>query len=111
MKLLFDANISWKLCSLLEAHFEKCLHVNFTDLVQPAKDLEIWKYALKNNLAIVTNDDDFLNILNLKGFPPKLILLRTGNQRTSFVEQLILSHKKELLVLHDSSEYGVLELF
>jgi len=30
------------------------------------------------NFIIVTNDDDFLNLTNMKGFPPKVVLLRTG---------------------------------
>ena len=48
-------------------------------LAVPANDIEIWDYALLNNLIIITNDDDFLNLATQKGFPPKVVLLRIGN--------------------------------
>ena len=80
MKLLLDANISWRLTVKLKSHFEDCFHVDHIGLNVPASDISIWNYALANELIIVTNDDDFLNFINIKGFPPKLILLRMGNQ-------------------------------
>ena len=48
-------------------------------LAVPANDIEIWDYALLNNLIIVTNGDDFLNLATHKGFPSKVVLLRIGN--------------------------------
>ena len=78
MKLLLDANLSWRLTVKLKSHFEDCLHVDRIGLNIPVRDSEIWDYALTNQLIIVTNDDDFLNFANIKGFPPKVILLRTG---------------------------------
>ena len=93
MKLLLDANISWRLLSSLKNHFSNCLHVDNIEISIPASDTEIWNYALANNLVIVTNDDDFLNFSNMKGFPPKVVLLRTGNQSTVFIETLLIDHK------------------
>jgi predicted nuclease of predicted toxin-antitoxin system len=62
MKLLFDANISRRLAA----------NVDYIGLPIPAKDKEIWEYALKNSLIIVTNDNDFLNLVNIKDFRQKL---------------------------------------
>jgi len=67
--------------------------------------------TFKNSLIIVTNDNDFLNLVNIKGFPPKVVLLRTGNQSNNFIEQLLLKHKAEIEALHKSVEYGLLEIF
>lgn len=111
MKLLLDANISWRLTNRLKAHFDECHHVDFVDLAVPAKDIEIWNYALINQYIIVTNDEDFLNLITTKGFPPKLILLKTGNQSNLYIEALLIKHKAGIDVLHQSEEYGVLELF
>ena len=111
MKLLFDANISRRLAAKLLTHFEDCLHVDDIGLPIPAKDKEIWEYALKNSLIIVTNDDDFLNLVNIKGFPPKVVLLRTGNQSNNFIEQLLIKHKADIEALYKSVEYGLLEIF
>lgn len=109
MKLLLDANISWRLARNLKSHFEDCLHVDYTGLTIPANDIEIWNYALANNFIIITNDEDFLDFANLKGFPPKLILLKTGNQTNSYIETLLIKHKTDIQLLLDS-DYGVLEL-
>lgn len=56
------------------------------------------------------NDEDFLNLANLKGFPPK-ILLKTGNQSNSYIEALLIKHKADIQSLHQSDDYGILELF
>ena len=111
MKLLLDANISWRLTTRLKPHFEECLHVDHAGLNVPAKDIDIWDYALDNDFIIVTNDEDFLDLVNIKGFPPKLILLKTGNQSNSYIEALLMKHKADIQSLHQSDDYGILELF
>lgn len=111
MKLLLDANISWRLVASLQQHFESCAHVDSIGLTIPAKDFEIWNHALVNDLIIVTNDEDFLNLANIKGFPPKVILLRTGNQSNRYIEALLIDHISDIEALSKSVDYGVLELF
>jgi predicted nuclease of predicted toxin-antitoxin system len=111
MKLLLDANISWRLVAKLQIHFNDCFHVDHIGLTVPAKDAEIWNHALANELIIVTNDDDFLNLANVNGFPPKVVLLRTGNQSNSYIEELLIKHKADIDALHQSANYGFLEIF
>ena len=41
MKLLLDANLSWRLSKLLSEFFEEVIHVDSTSLPAPAKDIEI----------------------------------------------------------------------
>jgi len=52
MKLLLDANLSWRLTTVLSEHFSECVHVNKTELPKPAKDTEIWNYAAANGYTI-----------------------------------------------------------
>jgi predicted nuclease of predicted toxin-antitoxin system len=111
MKLLLDANISWKLPAKLNGIFSDCQHVNQIGLSVPPKDLEIWNFAASQKFIIVTNDDDFLNFVDVKGFPPKVVLLRTGNQSTKFVEQLLIKHKDDIEALEKSQVYGIIELY
>jgi predicted nuclease of predicted toxin-antitoxin system len=111
MQLLLDANISGRLVAGLKLHFEDCRHVDHIGLTMPAKDIEIWNYASTNKLIIITNDDDFLNLVNIKGFPPKIVLLKTGNQSSTYIETLLIKHKTDIQSLHHSTEYGVLELY
>lgn len=111
MNLLLDANLSWRLVKPLKEHFKKVLHIKDTPLPYPSSDISIWNYALTNNFCIVTNDDDFLNLLLQKGFPPKIILLKTGNQNNKYIQNILLKHKNEIETLFASSEYGLLEIY
>jgi predicted nuclease of predicted toxin-antitoxin system len=110
MNLLLDANLSWRLTATLKQHFTVCLHVDQIGLNIPVKDNEIWNYAKENDLIIVTNDEDFLDLMNLNGFPPKVLLLRTGNQSTFFIANLIINRKENVRALFETSEYGLLEI-
>lgn len=110
MKLLLDANISWRISQNLKSYFDDCIHVDFTNLSKPARDIDIWKYAKANNFVVVTNDSDFINFVNLYGFPPKIILLRTGNQSNNYLESLMISNKQVFEDFFVSSENGVLEI-
>src|SRR5215216_6001224 len=106
MKLLLDANVSWRLANTLKLYFEDCKHVDHIELAVPASDIDIWEYALKNNMFIVTNDEDFVNLINIKGFPPKVILLKTGNQSNHYIESLLIKHVADILLLNNNSEVG-----
>ena len=110
LRLLLDANLSWRSVAILKAHFDDCSHVDDIGLSVPTKDLEIWNHALKHEMIIVTNDEDFLHLSMLRGFPPKVLLLRTGNQSRKFLEQVLISAKEQIEKFVGSSEYGVLEL-
>jgi predicted nuclease of predicted toxin-antitoxin system len=111
MKLLLDANISWPLKDRLKQHFADCFHADAIGMDLPVTDADLWNYALAMNLIIVTNDDDFLNLANENGFPPKVVLLRTGNQSNGFIEALLIRHKPNIEALFASEEYGFLEIF
>jgi len=65
MKLLLDANISWRLCSFITKNLGECVHVNRIGLLHPIKDSDIWKYAKEHECIIVTQDSDFLQFNEL----------------------------------------------
>ena len=111
MNLLLDANISWRLCSKLSNHFETIKHIDELKLGNPANDLQIWEWAKTNDFVIVTNDDDFFNLILSKGFPPKVILFRTGNQSNKYIADLIISKKPDIQQFLDTQSLGVLEIF
>jgi len=109
MKLLLDANLSWRLAAVLTEHFGECVHINKTELPKPAKDVEIWHYAAKNGYTIITQDSDFLHLFETKGFPPKIILLRVGNMDRKTSEVILLQAKPSIFNL-ENSDYGLLEI-
>ena len=110
MKLLLDANISWRLCSFLAENIGECTHVNRINLPLPVKDLEIWQYAKDHGYIIVTQDLDFLNFLETKGYPPKVVLVKTGNMNRKQMEAILLQSRESIIELHNSIEYGLLEI-
>ena len=109
MNILLDANISWKLVNSLKLIFGECAHVDLTGLNVPAVDIEIWNYALENGYIIITKDNDFLDLLELKGFPPKIVLLRTGNNSSRALFEL-LKKMKPMIEDLEKNEYGLLEI-
>ncbi len=111
MKLLIDANLSWRLVGLLQNNFAQITHVINTGLNESSTDTVIWNYAQQNHYSIITNDDDFYLLALAKGFPPKIILLKTGNQSTKYIAEILVKHKTEIENFMANEEYGVLEIY
>ena len=111
MKWLLDANVSYRLVKQLAALPVAVLHVNRTGLPVPADDREIWEWARINGHIVITNDEDFYRFAGVLGFPPKVVMLRTGNQSTRFMATLLTQHLDDIRQLDSSAENGVLELF
>ena len=109
MKILLDANISWKLVNKLKPIFGECVHVDLLGMNVPAEDIDIWNYAENNGFIIITKDNDFIDLLELNGFPPKVVLLRTGNNRSQSLLELLIKIK---LMIEDleKNNYGLLEI-
>jgi predicted nuclease of predicted toxin-antitoxin system len=55
--------------------------VHVFDLEQIRTDQEIWDYAKKNNLTIITKDADFSLKILYNNPPPKVIHIRIGNMK------------------------------
>jgi predicted nuclease of predicted toxin-antitoxin system len=109
MKIVLDANISWKLTAALNPVFGECAHVDLIGLDVPADDIDIWNYALQHGYIIITKDSDFVNLLELQGFPPKIVLLKTGNNSSKALMELLIKIKSEIKDLEES-DYGLLEI-
>src|SRR5262249_36838888 len=110
MRLLLDANLSWRMVEILKQHFDDCFHVDFIGLTVPAKDAEIWYYALRNGLIIVYNDEDFVDFINVKGFTPKVVLLKTCKQSRIYIANLLIQRRIEIHALLNTPDVGLLEI-
>ncbi len=95
MSLLFDQNISFRIIKKIQDTFPNSKQIKELGL-ENNSDIEIWRFAKENNYTIVTFDADFFEISNLKGHPPKIIWLRTGNTTTENIIE-ILKLKKEVI--------------
>lgn len=86
MKILFDQNISFRITKKIIEHFPDCKHVSDCGL-RDAEDSDIRDYAGRNHYSIVTFVADFYDVSVIKGHPPKIIWIRTGNLTTNHLAE------------------------
>jgi predicted nuclease of predicted toxin-antitoxin system len=109
MKLLFDQNLSFKLVPQLHDLFPNSAQVRSLGLDR-ADDNRIWAYARQNDYVLVTQDADYSNLSNLRGYPPKLIWLRCGNRPTREIEALLRGNHSDIIKFLSESSVGCLEI-
>jgi predicted nuclease of predicted toxin-antitoxin system len=110
MKLLFDENLSFKLCTLLSELFPDSKPVREVGLDR-SDDRIVWQYAKDNGFTLVSQDSDFAYMAAHYGHPPKVIWLRCGNQRVSTVEALLRRHTKSIAEFDRNITAACLEIF
>ena len=111
MKILLDENISYRLLMRIAAAFPDAQHVKDLGLTH-VNDHTIFKEACKFGFdAIITNDDDFQNILIERGAPPKIIWIRTGNCSTAFLSEVILRNVAIIQAFIEDPMLDSLEIF
>ncbi len=103
MKLLLDANLSWKLVAAARRWFPGSEHVVAAGL-GGATDRDIWEYAKSNGFAILSKDTDFRQLSFLYGAPPKVIWLNIGNRPTSEIAAMLEQQHGAVQRFDDSAE-------
>ena len=109
MILLFDQNISFRVSKKIQDVFSGAKHLSDLRL-DNYTDIAIWEFARANNYCIVTFDFDFIDISTLRGFPPKIILLRMGNTSTEKIISRILTDSKLISNFLISEDTAFLEI-
>ena len=109
MRLLFDQNLSFKLCTALEDVFPGSSQVRLLGLDR-ADDMTVWRRAAGDGYVLVTHDADFCNISALYGGPPKVVWLRCGNQPTRVIAELLRRCAPSLLRFEQAPRLLVLEV-
>jgi predicted nuclease of predicted toxin-antitoxin system len=109
MKLLFDQNLSFKLCEQVADVFAGSTQVRLVQLDR-ADDRAVWDFAGRHNYALVTLDSDFADMAALLGPPPKVIWLRCGNQTTAVIAKLLRSNA-DAIAAFELSSAACLEIY
>lgn len=109
MRLLFDQNLSFKLCDRLADLHPGSTQARLLGLDQ-ASDRMLWDHAAAGGFVLVTQDADFADMAALYGPPPKVIWLRGGNRPTSAVEDTLRRSHALLLDFAAQDEAACLEL-
>lgn len=110
MKLLFDQNLSFRLCDRLADLFPRSSQVRLLAL-DTADDLLIFRHAREHGFTIVTQDGDFADLAALLGAPPKIIWIRRGNQPTQEVEQMLRDQVENLRAFDADADLNCIELY
>lgn len=109
MKLLFDQNLSFRLCGSLNDIFPGASHVLALGLAE-ADDRAIWEYAKTNLFTIVSQDADFAEMAMVFGAPPIVIWVRAGNQPSTGIATLLRYHA-DLILSFENDESFCLEIY
>ncbi|MGD9754267.1 MAG: DUF5615 family PIN-like protein [Acidimicrobiia bacterium] len=109
MRLLFDQNLSRRLVGLLADLFPGSSHVMHAGL-DMATDREVWEFAKSEGYAVVSKDADFNQLAVLFGAPPKVVWLRSGNQGTAQIAELLRSNSPVIDAFDRSQTDAVLVL-
>jgi predicted nuclease of predicted toxin-antitoxin system len=110
MKLLFDQNLSFKLCRQLADVFPDSNQIRLLGLEEAADGL-IWEYAKANDFILVSQDVDFADMATLYGPPPKVIWLRCGNQPTKAIEKRLRDHSEAIAVFLEDAASACWEIY
>jgi predicted nuclease of predicted toxin-antitoxin system len=108
MKLLFDQNLSFRLCRNIADLFPESNHVRLLGLSEAGDRI---LYAKANGFTIVSQGVDFAEMAVVSGSPPKMIWLRAGNQSTAAVSALIRRHADLIVAFGHDDDTACLEIY
>lgn len=109
MRLLIDENLSESLVASLGPLFPDSLHVRLLGL-GGASDWTVWNAARENGCALLTRDEDFLQLSVLHGHPPKVVLLRIGNCSNASVVLFLTERIETIRAFESDTEAAFLGL-
>lgn len=110
MKLLFDQNLSFRLCDLLSDLFPDSTHVGRVGLGQ-ADDMAVWRYAQSGDFLLVSQDADFAELALLNSPTSKVLWLRSGNRPTPYVARLLRDRSEAIFAFAGDDNAVCLELY
>ncbi|NLO18569.1 MAG: DUF5615 family PIN-like protein [Ignavibacteria bacterium] len=89
MRFIVDTQLPASLSQLfVELGFDSVHTTNFPD-GHLISDNEIIEIAINQNRIIVSKDKDFFDYYFLKGIPPRILLIKTGNIKNDVLINLI----------------------
>ncbi|MGH7989769.1 MAG: DUF5615 family PIN-like protein [Limisphaerales bacterium] len=89
MKFIVDAQLPRRLALELAASGHDAVHTLDLTLGNRTPDGEIVVMAIRENRVVVTKDNDFVTSFLLRGTPPKLLLISTGNISNEMLSKLL----------------------
>ncbi len=100
MKFIVDSQLPFALAKYIQEKGFDVLHTSALPNKEYTTDNEIREISVREDRIVISKDSDFLDSFYIKGIPPKLLLVATGN-----------INNKELLNLFDLNIGKIIELF
>jgi predicted nuclease of predicted toxin-antitoxin system len=110
MRFVVDAQLPRRLARELVAAGHDVIHTLDFPLGNRTPDEEIVAQAAKEGRVVITKDSDFVTTFFLRGAPPKLLLISTGNISNDALSRLLranLSTLENAFAKHDFVELNV----
>lgn len=108
MKFLVDAQLPRRLAEQLAAFGHDVIHTRDLPLANCTPDRAITELAVRDLRVVITKDRDFVDSFVLRGEPPKLLLISTGNITNLELEALIAANLPQ--IVHALSQNAFVEL-
>lgn len=110
MKLLLDEHLSRRIVPALQDAFPGTTQVALVGL-EHSSDRAVWDFAKAEEFTIVTKDDDFLGLLSLLGYPPKVVLLALGNCTNQQIIDILTRSRAEIESMLAKDDVGLVEVY
>jgi|SRR5579872_110957 len=108
MRFIVDAQLPRRLAALLRAEGHDALHTLDLPGANRTSDAEIVRLASDEDRVVITKDADFIDSHLLRGKPPNLLLISTGNISNRELEALIVPLLPTIVSEFDA--HGLIEL-
>jgi predicted nuclease of predicted toxin-antitoxin system len=95
MKLLIDQNISKRIIDSIIDIFPGSMHIKDVQL-SDYSDLEVWNYALKNNLILVSTDPEVFDRCVLSSNSPKTLYVVSETITTNKMEWALRINQEDI---------------
>jgi predicted nuclease of predicted toxin-antitoxin system len=113
MKFIVDAQLPRRLARELASSGHDTVHTLDLPAANRTQDKDIVALAIRENRVVVTKDNDFVTSFLLRGTPPKLLLISTGNISNDALSKLLEANKTALenaFSTHDFVELSALTI-
>lgn len=108
MKIWIDAQLSPAIAAWINRTFNDIKAESVRSLgLRDASDIEIFERARKDQVVVMSKDDDFLNLIEQKGTPPKLIWGTCGNTSNIKMKAILLKALPKAKKLLEQGEFVV----
>jgi len=107
MKIWVDAHISPGVAAWINETFDHEASSLRAIGLREADDLAIFEKAKDEDVVFITKDADFVDLVQVRGAPPKIILLRCGNTTNKRLREIFTLYLNEAIARFSEGEIVV----